>query len=41
MSEKWLKPKGIIGLFKARSIGDTIAVTKMMDLANLAVSAVN
>ena len=28
MSEKWIKPKGIIGLFSARSIGDAIAVTK-------------
>ena len=28
MTEKWIKPKGIIGLFPARSIGDTIAVTK-------------
>ena len=28
MSEKWLKPKGIVSFFKARSIGDAIVVTK-------------
>ena len=28
MSEKWIKPKGVIGLFSARSVGDAIAVNK-------------
>jgi 5-methyltetrahydrofolate--homocysteine methyltransferase len=28
MNEKWLHPKGVIGLFPARSIGDSIAVLK-------------
>ena len=28
MTEKWIKPKGIIGLFPARSIGDAIALVK-------------
>ena len=28
VNEKWLKPKGVIGLFPARSIGDSIAVIK-------------
>ena len=28
INEKWLKPKGVIGLFPARSIGDSIAVIK-------------
>ena len=26
MDEKWLKPKGVIGLFPARSLGDAIAI---------------
>jgi len=26
MSEKWLKPKGVVGLFPARSVGDAIAI---------------
>ena len=28
MSEKWIKPKGVVGLFSARSVGDAIAVNK-------------
>ena len=28
MKEKWLNPKGVIGLFPARSIGDAIAINK-------------
>jgi len=28
MKEKWLEPKGVIGLFPARSLGDAIAVLK-------------
>src|SRR5210317_18579 len=28
VNEKWLKPKGVVGLFPARSIGDSIAVIK-------------
>ena len=28
MSEKWLQPKGVVGLFPARSLGDAIAVLK-------------
>jgi 5-methyltetrahydrofolate--homocysteine methyltransferase len=28
MNEKWLHPKGVIGLFPARSLGDAIAVLK-------------
>ena len=26
MNEKWLKPKGVIGLFPARSLGDAVAI---------------
>ncbi|MEK9650042.1 MAG: methionine synthase [Gammaproteobacteria bacterium] len=28
MAEKWLKPKGVVGIFPARSIGEAIAVLK-------------
>ena len=31
MSEKWIKPKGVIGLFPARSNGDAILVTKNIE----------